>query len=569
MTRLRALVANQCSVIAAFLADPLYRGAVSMAWLQAFGGALHGAVTTFFYLKLGATEMDIGTYVFISASGGLLSAPVQGWYQDAKGSYPVLMIAGFLCALGCFVRGYAVTLLWVMIGEVIMGFGGTNVEMLTLAHVVKSTPPHLRTLYVSGFLVQISAFRILAAALFPLIDAGFRFLGLQNDLLRYRSHMTFCIVFCFIGNYILYRSKQAMQTAHQSHKDCYGQNRESPAPLVVPSHRGTPILRHARPPKKQQTSGLPFQSGDCGTTGSLDATTPDTVVLLPPAVESELDVDALSVAVHPDHRLDHTTLVSFSPNTRVAPDSDTGRVSCRSAACDTNWSLVSEPAENESKAAEHRTASVAWSREATQFLALSFVMASQMYSLVVVYMLWPLFLKDQFSWTAVDYGYVLLSCGILTTISVSLAPILDDMFGPVATGVALCMTSGIAATISFTTPLWNTSRGIQLAAHIGFASVSLFCITGVDPVIKVFVSLLAPHSVQARAFGGLATAAGSGAMLASLVGAYLYKFAAGRPLYLAVPMIPVLCVMVLSSGIFLWLSPAAKQCDRTKRAPST
>ena len=56
----RAAVHDQLRIARRFYADPRLRGPLVVIWVASFGGALHAPVTTFYYLKLGATAADIG-----------------------------------------------------------------------------------------------------------------------------------------------------------------------------------------------------------------------------------------------------------------------------------------------------------------------------------------------------------------------------------------------------------------------------------------------------------------------------------------------------------------------------
>ena len=71
-------------------------------YVASFGGALHAAVTTYFYLEIGASEMDIGHLGFIMSAGALLGAPICGMALDRYGPWrPISITAGKSLSLSC------------------------------------------------------------------------------------------------------------------------------------------------------------------------------------------------------------------------------------------------------------------------------------------------------------------------------------------------------------------------------------------------------------------------------------------------------------------------------------
>ena len=61
-----------------FISNPSTRTPVIVLYVATFGGSLHSAVTTYFYLEIGATEIDIGQLGFIISIGALIGAPLCG-----------------------------------------------------------------------------------------------------------------------------------------------------------------------------------------------------------------------------------------------------------------------------------------------------------------------------------------------------------------------------------------------------------------------------------------------------------------------------------------------------------
>ena len=62
-------------------------------------------VNTYFYLALGATEMDLGWVGFLRSLGGVFCAPVYGWVLDKYGAATAICLTSFSCAAGCLIRG--------------------------------------------------------------------------------------------------------------------------------------------------------------------------------------------------------------------------------------------------------------------------------------------------------------------------------------------------------------------------------------------------------------------------------------------------------------------------------
>lgn len=126
MQSVRDAASSQYELLHFLLADPRLRPPLLVIWVASFGGALHAPVTTFFYLKLGATEADIGTIGFFFNCGSLFMPPVYGYLQDKHGAYPVMMISIVMCSVGCAVRGFATSVDGLIYASVILSLGGVN-----------------------------------------------------------------------------------------------------------------------------------------------------------------------------------------------------------------------------------------------------------------------------------------------------------------------------------------------------------------------------------------------------------------------------------------------------------
>jgi len=182
-------------------------------WVASFGGALHAPVTTFFYLQLGATEMDIGWLAFVGTFGSLLLAPFYGWLLDKRSAFLALVLSCLMCSTGCLIRGFAVNLTMLFIGAVVLGLGAGSLWTTVLSFVSRGSPKEIRPLVVSGYLFQVTSLRILGKSLYPgwnyFVEHVF---GVKATLPRYRIHMAVCTLFCFYGFYKLLKTgRQVME----------------------------------------------------------------------------------------------------------------------------------------------------------------------------------------------------------------------------------------------------------------------------------------------------------------------------------------------------------------------
>ena len=102
-----SILHTQKQTLHLFLSNPSTRTPVTVLYVASFGGALHAAVTTYFYLEIGASEVDIGHLGFIMSVGALLGAPLSGLALDKYGPWIPISITAGACAWGCLWRGIA------------------------------------------------------------------------------------------------------------------------------------------------------------------------------------------------------------------------------------------------------------------------------------------------------------------------------------------------------------------------------------------------------------------------------------------------------------------------------
>ena len=114
--------------------DQRTRAPFEVICLAAFGSSLHEAVTSFFYLKLGATTQDIGRISSVILAAGLIVDPLIGMWMDSRGSVAAMVLASFLCAFGCFLRGVARSVNELYTAAATLGFGGSSLDLIILTY---------------------------------------------------------------------------------------------------------------------------------------------------------------------------------------------------------------------------------------------------------------------------------------------------------------------------------------------------------------------------------------------------------------------------------------------------
>mmetsp|Transcript_37649 Transcript_37649/g.120005 ORF Transcript_37649/g.120005 Transcript_37649/m.120005 type:complete len:402 (-) Transcript_37649:124-1329(-) len=133
--------------------------------------------------------------------GVLALSPVYGWLLDNRSAYAPVLLSAFCCSFGCLFRGLVpVNSTFALYGShVVLGLGAVNFWNVVGAYTALSTPRDMRPVVVSGFQVQVSTLNLLGTASFPACDWVLRAAGMEDQLLRYRAHMSVCSVFCVFG----------------------------------------------------------------------------------------------------------------------------------------------------------------------------------------------------------------------------------------------------------------------------------------------------------------------------------------------------------------------------------
>ena len=195
----KSILQTQLQTLRLFLDNPSTRTPTIVTYVASFGGALHAAVTTFFYLSIGASTTDIGQLGFIMSAGALVGSPVSGWALDRYGPWIPISVTAISCAVGCLWRGVATSITSLRIGAILLGIG-VNLWTVVLAHLVKSFPSKMRSEVLAGFSVQMTTLQLCGKGVFPVIEYVLHsVVQIEEELIRYRIHMGLCTFFCFYG----------------------------------------------------------------------------------------------------------------------------------------------------------------------------------------------------------------------------------------------------------------------------------------------------------------------------------------------------------------------------------
>jgi len=147
-------------------------------------------------------------------------------------------------------------------------------------------------------------------------------------------------------------------------------------------------------------------------------------------------------------------------------------------------------------------------------LALSGLLLS--IALTIPKVLWPIFIKDQLSWTSSEYAYLLLfQAGVQSLCMALLSPFekKTSKFTPIL------VTSLIAAVVSLVA--FSLSPALYYA-HIILALLLFGCLSLLEIAIASQASLSVPQALQGSAFGILTLVVGGGRMIGNILGTQLY-----------------------------------------------
>ena len=187
-----------------FLSRPALRIPVIIIWVASFGGSLHEAVTTYYYLEIGASTHDIGNLRIISILGLVLLTPVYGslidWYPN--GINISIRVSSIFCAAGCLLRGLASSVKGLYFGCFLMGMG-VSLWSIVLTLVATTVCDENRSRIISSYLAQESLLRIFGKISFKPFDWFLQSAGIDAKLSRQRITMSVCSIFCLTGLFAL------------------------------------------------------------------------------------------------------------------------------------------------------------------------------------------------------------------------------------------------------------------------------------------------------------------------------------------------------------------------------
>ena len=455
----------QAALAREFWIDRRFRAPMVVVWVAVWGSALHDPVTTFYYLKLGASAIDIGRIGFIGSVGGMVMAPVYGYLLDRRGPFLAIVSTATLCAVGCAVRGCAQDLTLLYLGGLILGFGGNNLIMVVLAFLTSSTSPERRSLVVSGYIFQITALRILGKALYTPWNAVVQYgLGVSDTLLRFRIHMVICPLFCVFGAIFLGLNSRAVRTAFAR-----AASSSSSAAAAAASKASNPASRTA---------------------------------------EAEA---AVSVIIGDDHDDD---------------DEGDGANAGASGGDDEQAPLCpqdGDPGAGRGSGGGHGPPRAA-PMQRVPFALVAACLVLQSCSMTVATVLWPLYLHDAFGWGANEYAYVLFLSSVLSTAVVAALPVVEQRSGRFRTAITALAIASVTSALAFSLPS-TAAQAWAVGCHILLTLALLTSLSLLEPSLKALASLYVSEASQGRSFGALATLSSVGYSVGSIAGTMLYKVA--------------------------------------------
>jgi hypothetical protein len=181
-------------------------------------------------------------------------------------------------------------------------------------------------------------------------------------------------------------------------------------------------------------------------------------------------------------------------------------------------------------------------------LALGVVAQASFSSCLTV--VWPLYLRANFSWGSFQYGQALMAIAPFSILGISLAPLLERRIGLLnaacaalggaAFVVALAFDAGAGTGGAAAADLFPGGQdalldaglsGLPVGALGNVAAVAvLAALLGVaDPAFKSLASLQMPPALQGRAWGVLAVLQGVGSVVGGSVGGVLFKSSPTSP----------------------------------------
>lgn len=193
---------QQKELVTLLWCDHRFRLPMLALWLSDLGGSLHSPVVMYFYMRLGATPMDIGALMLGMRAGTIFLSPVYGRLVDKLGIVKPLCWCVTCCGLGCVLRGVSTEVWQLFIAQFLMGIGGGSQWSMVKGFIATRMDESQRPLLVLGFRVQMTLLSLSRVG-YPALDSLLLWCGLTETLPRYRGEIGTCAFFCWIGIFIL------------------------------------------------------------------------------------------------------------------------------------------------------------------------------------------------------------------------------------------------------------------------------------------------------------------------------------------------------------------------------
>ena len=112
------------------------------------------------------------------------------------------------------------------------------------------------------------------------------------------------------------------------------------------------------------------------------------------------------------------------------------------------------------------------------FVLLALVLMLQAFSSAVGNVLWPLYLKDKYSWSQNEYAYVLFAASVVSTFLVAATPSVEQILGRVNAQFLAASIAAAAAACAFQ---FQDQAFIAMASHISLMVTFLWAVKFMEP----------------------------------------------------------------------------------------
>lgn len=553
--QLVAVLHDQVSIANAFYMNPKTRTPILIIWIASFGSALHSSVTTYFYIECaGASDMDIGRIGFLQSAGSVVLAPLVGYaldrdhqqqqQQQLHGSgttHPQKRNPVVWPLLITTATACSVGCLW-------RGLA-TSVTDLYIGAVMLAIGVNLWTvvlLHLSHSTPREQRSRVLSG--FVVQEQGLRLLG--KGLFPFWDYLvkSFCSWEAspdhFNTTLFRYRIHMGICTVFCFFGTC--------ALLFERKalQQSTPMTSSTPPLSLKEEGAVTPPTVAVGSTSFVTQDSQETPISLHIATPTKSSSSSLEVAL-------------------ASPD-------------------VQKPV--------HKTTATHF-----RYAAILSALLIQSWSSTVLAVLWPLFLRDQFQFTATEYGLVTVAASICSTSAIASFPKVEHHVGRLRTAAGGAAIASLACCLAFVVlpnliHYHDASRGgahsadadeaetnpdavelniVEQSAfggipqsflvHAILAIVFDSTVRTLEPSLKSILSLMVPTTAQNRSLGFMYTLGGLGSMGGNIMGTWMFQISndsseqatrrGGFPMLLgngALPFAVVAFCLALAS-LLLWL----------------